>query len=617
MRYTLNALARRVGSTTVALCVATVACTVPGCRRDAQQPINPQHLFPDAGATALAPPMSAAGALLRAELVKEREPNERPDEAQPVSSNALIEGELTTLPPTSAMPSRAAKGKKARSAAVKDADWYRLAATPPGQLAQIDLREGPACAQLELFDDTGKTLIARARSHGGVRPVLPSIAADAHASLVRVSCDGDGDGPYKLAVFTRVARSDEELEPNGVARQTSQALLAGRSLQGTLAPEADVDVFVLDFSSAAGADVWVLSVTGVPGVAMELSLLEPGVAEPLLVRRGAKDAGIVVPDLALSRLPKRTLLQLKALSGQAPDQPYVLTLAPLLPPGCARQPECVDRLPVEREPNETRMTAQQLPAGKPVNGFLDSQGDVDVLELSCAPGAVLRLVATPPADVTLELQVGDGPDTRLVEGTGRGVPVVIAGVQASTGRLAVVLRAKGDGVKANEPWRLESSVTMDPEFEQEAGDESKLPLPGTFAHSLLRVAPLPTSGNAVSWQRSGTLLPAGDIDAFSLDLRAKQGPQGFELVCAGDGAPGLTCQFLDAKGQEIVRLAAGEPDQPSHMPLSALPGMYRVVVAAEKPRMSVVPYRVTLREAPEMAQLPAPGSPTDAPPAKP
>ncbi len=604
MRHTLNALTQH------ALCVAAaLAVVASGCRRDAQQPLNRQNLFPDAGVTALAPPASAAGTLARAELVREREPNDQPDEAQAVSSNALIEGLLAAPALPTAKP---AKGKKPKATAYADADWYRLAATPPGQLVQIDLREGPDCAQLELYDDTGRTLIARARTRAGVRPVLPSVGPDAHASLVRVTCDGDGGGPYKLAIFTRPTRPGEELEPNGMPRLVNQTLAAGESLQGTLAPEGDVDMFALDLAAVGSVDVWVLSVTPVPGVVMELSLLDPGTLEPLLVRKSAKDGGIVVPDLSPSRLPKRALIRLKALTGQAPDQPYVLTLTPLLPAGCARQADCLNRLPVEREPNETRATAQQSPAGKPLSGFLDSAGDVDAFELSCPPGAVVRLVVTPPADVILLLQVGDGPDTVQLEGTSPGAPVIVAGVLASTGRLGVVLRAKGDGLKPTEPWRLESSVTNDPNFEVEAGDEAKLPLLLTPEHALLAQSVGPQFPHG-GWQRSGALVPAGDVDAFGLDLRGRVGPQGLELLCGGDGAPGLGCQVLDAKGQELAHLAAGDPAQPSHMPLAVLPGVYRIVVAAEKPRLSVVLYRVAVRDAPEMAQLPASGTPADAP----
>ncbi len=591
--------------------LVALAAAVSGCRRDAQAPLNQQSMFPEADASAAAPPASAAGTLARAELVKEREPNDQPDEAQAVSSNALIEGALA--PPNGAAPPKPVKGRKTKGTGHGDADWYRLAATPPGQLVQIDLREGPPCAVLELYDDAGRTLIAKARAKGGIRPVLPSIGPDAHASLVRVTCDGDGAGPYKLAVFTRPTRPDEELEPNGNPRQASQALIAGQSLQGSLAPESDIDVFVLDFAQAGGVDVWVLSVTPVPGVVIELSLLDSGTLEPLLVRKSAKDGGIVLPDLAPSRLPKRTLVQLRALTGQAPDQPYVLTLTPLLPAGCTKQADCPDRLPVEREPNETRMTAQQLPVGKLVNGFLDSASDVDSLELACQPGAVVRLLATPPADATLLLQVGDGPDTLQIEGTGPGQPVVVAGVTASTGRLGVVLRAKGEALKATEPWRLESSASIDARFEVEAGDERKLLSLLAPVHALVPVAPDPQTTWRGGWARTGALLPAGDVDAFGLDLRERSGPTGLKLKGLDDGQPGLACTILDARGHEVVHTAIQTTPGDPGLPLSLPPGLYSVVMSASKPRASANVYTVTLENAPENAQLPSPVTPTEAP----
>jgi hypothetical protein len=67
---------------------------------------------------------------------------------------------------------------------------------------------------------------------------------------------------------------------------------------------------------------------------------------------------------------------------------------------------------------------------------------------------------------------------------------------------------------------------------------------------------------------------------------------------------------LDVAGREVAHLAAGEPDRPSRAPLVVQPGVYRVVVAADKPRASLTPYRVVLREAPENAALPGIGTPT-------
>lgn len=619
MRHAVTA--RAALCATCALLSVTVA--VAGCRRDAKQRLGAEAMFPDAGSLVPVPTASAAGTLTRAELVVEHEPNDRPEEAQAVSGNALITGDLAAPAPADS----AAKSKKSKGKEPSDSDWFRLPATPPGQLLTVDLREGPPGAVLELYDDTGRTQIARARTVGGVRPVLPALGQDSRASLVRVTVDtaakGEGrSGPYKLATYSRPAKPDEEQEPNATVKATT--LVVGgaapggagplRTMQGTLAPEGDVDMFLLDPTDADKSAVWVLDVTAVPGVAFELQLLDPASLSPILVRRGAKDQGITVPNLGVGRLPRRPVVVLKALAGQAPDQPYVLSLTPLLPAGCSHQADCLDRLPQELEPNETREQAQPLPAQGAVVGFLDAPGDVDTLELSAKPADVLRWVLTPPPDTLVRVVVGDGADAVTVSATEVNQPLVVAAVAVPTGRLTVVLSVLAQGKKpatpsARVPWKLESAVLSVTQFEVESGDESHQTGLWSPDHAMTPVAADAQFAQG-SWQRTGALWPAGDVDGFGLDLRQRSGVVGVELLCAGDGLPGLTCTVLDNRGTEQVHLAAGTAERPGQAPMGLLPGQYRVVVAADKARASAQPYRVVLREAPEMAILPVSISPT-------
>ena len=623
MRHAVNHAARprdvrASAAGCAALCLTGVAVLAgaAGCRRDAQAPLRAEAMFPDAGATSLTPPASAAGTLNRAELLAEVEPNNGPEEAQAVSGNALVTGELG---PAALVAEPAPKTKKGKGKVAGDADWYRLPATPAGQLLNLDLREAPPGTVLELYDDTGRTLIARSRTVAGVRPVLPSWGAEAHASLVRVSVDpaakGEGHtGPYKLAVFTRAAKPDEEQEPNATVKATTQAVGGALpTLSGTMAPEGDVDAFVLDLTDGDGSAVWVLDVTPVPGVALELQILDPASLKPLLIRKGGKDQGLTIPNLGTQRLPKRSIVTLTALTGQAPDQPYALSVRPLLPTGCVRQLDCMDRLPTEIEPNDTRLQAQQLQVGGGLLGFLDAGSDTDVLEVVSTPGAAMRVLVSPPTGTLVRLQVGDGPDALTVAATEPGAPLTVGGVASSTGRLGLVLTAVGEGkkppvVNPRATWRLETTLLTEPAFEIERGDESHQAGLWTGEHVLLphAVGPaLPQGG----WARSGALVPAGDVDAFGLDLRQRTGVVGVELQCAGDGAPGLTCTLLDNRGAELVHLAAGPADRPALAPVGLLPGLYRVVVAAEKPRLSPQPYHVTLRNAPEAAILPVAASP--------
>lgn len=541
--------------------------------------------------------------LTRAEVVQEIEPNDRAEYAQPVSGNALVRGQLTPL--------TAEKQKNHKKNAAKtDADWYRLPATQPGQLVQLDLREGPACARLELYDDTGKTLISQARTLAGSRPVLPSLGREAHASLVKVLCEGTGSeagGPYQLAIFTRAAKPDEEQEPNSVVRPQTQVLTREQPLQGTLAPENDSDLFLLDFGE--GTEVMVLGVTPLPGVAMELTLLDPVTLQPILTRKGARDQGLMVPNLSPQRLPKRALVQLRALAGQAPDQPYVLSLTPLLPTGCARQGECVDRLPLEREPNDTRLTAQPVQIGGAMTGFLDAPSDCDMLELTCEAGKnpqnqVVTLTLTPPPGGQMQVTVGNGPEALTVHNE-EGKPLQLGGLTVENGKLQVTVGGRSDGkegLRPNALWRLETQLLNEPNFELEAGDETRMPGLWMPAHAMVALPPGPQMPHG-GWERAGALVPAGDVDAYGLDLRARTGMQGLELRCAGDGLPGLSCKLLDSKGAEWIHLAAGEPTRANVAPLTVPPGQYRVVVTADPPRLSPQPYHVVLREAPEVALL--------------
>lgn len=601
-----------------------------GCRRDAAAPIAGTVLFPDAGPTAAAVPVSAQGSIVRAESVTEAEPNDSASEAQAISGNAVVEGNLgrpadaRTADPTA--KDSAAKPLKSKSKAkgmqLLDADWYRLPAAPAGQITTLDLRRGPACAELELYDDTGRTLLKRARWWRQVRPVLASVGPEARASLVRVSClakgaDAQAGGAYQLAVWTRPARPDEEIEPNDKAGPIAQPLKLGATMQGTLAPLEDVDTYTLDLAGAVAGEALLLGVAGVPDVELELQLLDPVTQQPLLVRRPGKGASIAVPNLDPRRTGDHPLAVVRAVSGMAPDTNYALSIQTFLPPGCARQAECAHLLPTEREPDDTRVQANLVQTGVIVTGMLDGLGDVDWYEVAGRPvgpdgkaTAVVQLRLQGPPGLTLGLQIGEEPTAMQVLAVA-GQPLLTGGVLLGAQPLALQVHAKGAGANPNQAYRLEIQVTDMPDFEVEAGDELHQPGLLTPAHALV-ANPIDATHPAPSWQRHGALLPAGDKDAFWLDFRSRPGPTGVMLTCQGDGTPGLRCALLDGKGNEVAKVqpaALAEAQVPAALP----PGVYKVTVTADPAHASPQPYLVAVHESAEALALAAPVTPTGLP----
>lgn len=592
---------------------------VAGCRRDAAAPIAGTVLFPDAGATAAAAPASAQGGIVRAESVTEAEPNDGPAEAQAISGNAVVAGSLARAADVKpAEPAKKSKGKS-KGAQLLDADWFRLPAAPVGQITTVDLRSGPPCAELELYDDTGKLLLKRARWWRQVRPVLSSIGPEARASLVRVSCtakaaDANAGGPYQLAVWTRPARPDEEVEPNDKVGPIAQVLGMTTTLQGTLAPLDDVDTYSLNLTGAAAGEALILSVAGVPDVEMEVQLLDPVTQQVLLTRRPGKGASVVVPNLDPRKTGDHPIALLRAISGTSPDTNYALSIHTYLPAGCVRQAECAQLLPIEREPDDTRVQALVLQPGTTTTGVLDGPGDVDWYELPARveglPPGVAQVRLQGPPGLALGLQVGEGEKAVLLQAAA-GQPVLLPGTLLGSQPVALQVRATGPGANPNQAYRLEFQVNETPDFEVESGDETHQTALLTPPHALLAFAT--DAGHAhPGWQRHGTLLPAGDKDAYWLDLRGRTGPTGVLLSCTGDGAPGLQCALQDAKGNEVAKVRPGALAE-AQVPAGLMPGVYRLVVTAESPRVSQQPYAVALLEAPEALALAAPVTPTALP----
>ena len=593
-----------------AACVALGALAA-GCRRDAAAPIAPAQLFPDAAPAPAAAPAAAPGGLARAEAVAEIEPNDSPAEAQPVAANAVVDGALAR-PAAAAAADKAAKSKgHAKGLIVLDEDWYRLPAVQPGQMTQIDLASAPPCAELELYDDTGRTLVRRAKWWKAVRPVLPSVGPAARASLVRVVCRGkagaDAGGPYRLAVWTRAALPTEEIEPNDKLTSVPQTLPLGTSLQGTLAPLEDVDAYNLDWKTAPPGECLQLSVAGVPDVEMELALYDPVTLQPVLKRKPGRGLGVLVPNLDVRRVGDHPIVTLRAVSGNQPDAPYVLSAQPFLPSGCARQADCTNLIPVEREPNDEPAHALPVMPGAPTTGFIDSPGDIDWLAVQARPGqiAVMRLVGPPTLKMALSFQ-GAGEVT-----ADAGQPVRSGAVRVPPGGLLVGVHAQKDGASLADLWRLDLQLFDYTDYEVTTPAGAAVPDPWSPAHVLLRHAVTPEFATG-GWSRHGMLDMLNEVDVFGLDLRTRPAPVGLRVACGGDGALGLTCTVLAEDGRELVKLTADlDGTMPGQATIVLVPGRYRFVVQAPG-RVSPQPYAVLVREQPDAQGLPLGGTPTEA-----
>ena len=605
------------------LALTWVALACIHCRRNADAPILQQHLYPKVAVATPQSVASAQGSVARVERLSEAEPNDTPDRAQPVSAMALVAGTLLAANPVleTAAKDRPKLGKKAKLAArstLVDADWYRLPAVAPAHVMQVELRNAPPCAELQIYDDAGVKMLRSARSVGGVRPAFPALGSTAGASMVRVVCNMMAaraktaltpaiGGPYELAIFSRQVQANEEVEPNDVPRTDLAALSVGAIVQGTLSPEGDVDLFLLHTTGVEAPTAYVLSATGAPAVELELTVIDGATQKPLLKQLVGKGQGVLVPNLALGTLPPGSILQLRAHKGQAPDAPYAVSLQPWLPSGCTRQQDCLQLLPTEREPNDFvdhPWTTTWTGAAQTLTGLLTGAGDIDWHGLQIAPGGVASLVVTAPPALSLAVEVGSGPRTlqfTVAAGGRLAVPALTGGAAPIT---VMVRAAMAGGGAPNDVYTLALAPLDNSAWETDSGDESeggKLWLAAAALTEVAASAQLAGGG----WQRRGVLWPAGDRDVFGFDLRERQGPTGIELLCTGDGHADFMCAVQDVAGHDVVRVHVdAKSSAPARSLLLLPPGAWRVVVESKRPRPSQTPYAVTLRNAAEAAGLP-------------
>ncbi len=540
----------------IALCLIAAV----GCRRDADRPLPRASLYTDVGQSEPEPLSSARGGILeRAESRVGAEPDDRADLAAPLPDNVVVSADLSARDEAAsqaASDDRSDSRRRGRHAVI-DQDWYRLdASDESGLVSLVELRDAPACAVLEAFDDPEKPAWAQARLHRGGRPALPSVRRTATPIWLRVSCqvrkgaDREGvGGSYRLAVSTRPQQLDEESEPNNVVGPHTVLVPFGDSFQGTFAPADDSDVLRLDLKAAPPGEALMLSIAGVPDVEVVATLTGTD-GSVLLSRRPARGDAIVIPNIDVRRVGDHPLLTLRARSGAAPDSPYAVQVRTYVPGECPDPQACPKRVPIEREPNDEPARAFGIAAGGLITGLIDGPGDADWYEVDGRVGAVVAVTLEPPEGLKLRLRlVLAGEEVVALESQAPGEAIRLPGWRLRSRWVHLVVQALDGAFDRSGVYRLQVQIDERPDFEAESAT-------GADADGTGGIEALVASGDG-GWTRSGALVPAGDVDTFILDLRDRTAPFVGRLNCGGDGGPGLRCA-IHSGDQPVVDMPVVE-----------------------------------------------------------
>ncbi|HAN32138.1 MAG TPA: hypothetical protein DCQ06_11115 [Myxococcales bacterium] len=589
-----------------ALVACALALALSSCKRDADKPLPSRTLFPDVVQNIR---KDNSTRMQRAEVLQAVEPDDQRSEALGLPLNVVVQGRLESQ--ASNEPSSASGGKRAHHTLGKrsskwqtiDTDWFVVKGpAQPNSLARIELRDAPKCAQLTLYNAQGKAL-RRATWTRGVRPVLPNQRMDSLPLYVRVHCvvrkkrsKKKSDriavgGAYKLALSTRAGSMDEEREPNDTIGPNTSLLTHGQTLQGTLAPRADVDLVRLNLTGAIGGQAQMLSVAGSPGVRLQLRLLHSAKGIPLIVRKPRRGDGVVIPNLDIRRLSDPVTLELKTLSGQAPDAPYAVTIQTFVPGGCASQSACPDRVPIEREPNDQRQVALGIAANALITGVIDGSADKDWYEVDGVVGQVMSVELQAPSGIALELQAGhDKTPWVTLRGGAQGQFVRLPGRRISKRRVYIRVSGVEGDADVTALYHLRVSFRDDVSFRQPAQ----------------ALQPLLAAPEGQGYLRSGALLSPRATHTYTLDLSANSQPQSGLLRLTNDGAARQRCTLRSSDGKLIATTLSGIAGDSPNTPVLLPPALYQLSVENVSETGAASAYQVSVRELTD--SVPPPGS---------
>lgn len=385
---------------------------------------------------------------------KEVEPNDAADKAMAVKMPVAVTGVLSSS---------------------DDVDIYRVVPPKDGQLVVriSDLDE--ADAMIELQDEAGERLAVSDRGPAGTPEGMPNypvkakkpylVAVKEYVKKSRRKGDGparEGDSPpYRLELRMLEGAPDElEREPNGKLEEAREILLGDRP-SGYIGWSGDVDLWKLSLQGFGEDNLIDLSVDGVDGVTLKLTLREAH-GKAILERQGAKSGPVYVRGLS----PSSSGFLIAEISGKRSheSQPYRIQFA-------TRLRGEGDEVEPNDEPGAATELEAELGEGS-ASGQL-ATGDVDYWELPAPDKPLGMTVAVDgPSGLEIELEVkAGGKVLGSASGGGARGKVEVYGVTAPAGkRIGVKVSAKGS---TSEPasYRLSwSSVAAAPPPDDGSGD---------------------------------------------------------------------------------------------------------------------------------------------------
>ncbi len=473
----------------------------------------------DAQIIALVSPRDAA--VDEKDLIDEIEPNDSPQEAQVLPMGKGVRGFI-------GKPS-GPKNEKG------DRDFYRftLSDEQPKWNLQARLTGVPGLRiVLEIrAQKTYERLFVSAAPRNGDGVTLTNLVLEPGTYFFRVRERWTGKvrrynlkTPYILRWKASELTTQDEIEPNDTFSQATDMEVNTKRV-GYLGTPRDVDFFKVNLGDPAKDTMFHVSVSGLKGVAMRVTLYDDSMTQ-VLERTGKRGETIVFRNLRIGDPGGHFFVRLESAKGFNPEEQYILNVG---------REASSDAL-VEREPNDTIATANFLPGdGDELHGTLDSKEDRDTFRLNVSKPMNLRLSVKPEDGLDVAVNIFDrkGRLQLTADGGKRGFEEIIPNFRVRPGDVFIqVVNSPQSPPTTGRyviSWRLSNVEQGDEAEPNDKMSQATLLRPGVSAR--------------------GFIYPPGDVDFFRFRLSGRAGTTGRVLISA-QGIPNvqLKISLIDSGG---------------------------------------------------------------------
>lgn len=417
----------------------------------------------------------------------------------------------------------------------------------------------------------------------------------------RIGVTIEGEGAWRLRVDAAAtacgfAAETDSLEAPGVFVRSVPS-----SASGCLQTPDDVDYVRIPGEAITAAGAFGVSVTGVPGVSLEVKANDAA-GNPLVDLVGGPGQDVRVPNLGAPVGGGDVTLAIRSLGGASQTDAWQLEVT--------RLPTVVGIL--EIEPNDLATQPSMIDQVAVVHGFLHRPGDVDHYVIQPAEPRVVRLRADAPDDVDLQLFIDEGvlygPTT--IDDVGVGEEEALCSLLVGPDRpFPFGVRARSVSPAITEPYLLHFELYDGLDFEIEPNNTVDTIPPSAAPDQAVATVALSTGSQRVGSGVSGHLFPLGDIDVFAVDVfgdpTAAATFSSVTLRLEPNAPNDYTIELVDSDGGLVARGDRGLRGEAEMVSLDLPAGRYfvRVTMGAGDP--CVQPYRLSVGQT-EIPPTPVP-----------